>query len=389
VTITVGAPDEMDFAMFFSPSSVDVVGGQRLVVDLVITPLYGFSEPIHLSLVNLPDGVTANVTEPLVVPPASVEIGIETLASIPSGRYFLEMSGSGGGKAHGADLRMDVNLEGVPNFHIAFPEGDGGRVTVAPGAVQLALCVTSSHGFSGPVSLNVQGLPVDINATFEPAEVLFAGIESQTNTSTLFLGIGLDAPGGNWSFTVEAFGSGITRSVTGFVNITPARAHVFITDLKASKKVAEPGSMIRITAVIENDGKKGASNVKVAFERDGRPEGTVTVSVPPGGTVDAVLNMTTPAGKHLMTARTVPGKGYETDDTSRSVTIRGEYSTFLSLPWSVALIIMFIVIIVLSLAWSFGTRKKTGEGKVPRPGADKKKKKDRKDKRHAKKKPGG
>lgn len=89
------------------------------------------------------------------------------------------------------------------------------ELTVRPGMTGVwNITITPFKGYSGPVTMNVTGLPPGVTAAFEPAVVSMAGV---SKTTTLTMNLPLDVVPGIHTLTINGVSPTQDRTVTAFL----------------------------------------------------------------------------------------------------------------------------------------------------------------------------
>ena len=198
-----------DFAL--SATSASAVQGASATSTVTVSGLYGFADPVALSVSGLPAGTTASFS------PASAAFGpgsttatstltFSTSASTPSGTYTATVTGQSGGASHTCTVTLQIMQPA--DFQVAVMPGN---LQVARGG-QATYQVSVASAGSFPVTLSASGLPPGATASFAP------GASAQVQVLTVSLGN--DTPTGLWTFSVIAAGGGLTHTASVMLTVT-------------------------------------------------------------------------------------------------------------------------------------------------------------------------
>ena len=182
-------------------SSVSLGQGTSGTAYFYITPQYGFTGNVTMSVSGLPSGVTASFSPN----PASTSSVLTLTASSTAapGQYQLTITGTSGTQTQTATLNVGVY---APSFTLTSYAG----VTVGQGTSSTGyVYVTPQYGFSGTVTLSVSGLPSGVTASFTP--------NPTTGTSTLTVNASSTAAIGQYTLTVT--GTSGTQTVTSSLTL--------------------------------------------------------------------------------------------------------------------------------------------------------------------------
>jgi PKD domain len=194
-TITVA-----DFSLSATPTSQTVTAGGSATFTVGVTPSSGFTGTVTFSIAGLPSGATASFTPTTVQTSGSTSLKVTTNSSTPPGNYVLAISGSTGSLTHTANVTLavtgDFSISVAPSS-VTVPAGKDATYTVTIGA-----------GFTGIVTLSVQGLPKITNARFAPSSIVNSG------QSTLTVSPKKNAASGTSTLTITGTGGNASHSAT-------------------------------------------------------------------------------------------------------------------------------------------------------------------------------
>ena len=167
-----------DFSLDATPNQQTVKAGQSVSFTVAVRLVSGISQPVTLSLSNLPSGVTFSFNPASWNPDFTSALKISTDASMPAGSSVLTITGVGGGKTHTAAIGLVVARDkAVSSLSIsvsptALKAGQSVSVTgtlnpslttsvelvyVRPDGFEMAKRVSTSGTFSDTVKPDVPG----------------------------------------------------------------------------------------------------------------------------------------------------------------------------------------------------------------------------------------
>lgn len=194
-------------------SPLPMTPGQQASLEVNLTR-NGYAEGVLLQVTGVPAGVHV-AFEPEYVPPGEsrATLTLTTEVSAPPGTYALTVTGAA------EDVRVQsVRLEvaifaGTPApITLLFISADDFAWTVQGDSWSWpGVSIMRGAGFSGDVTLSIDGLPAQVTAVFQPA-TLSGGVMSSTVTFTA----GIDATPGESQVTIRASGAGVPDATHTF-----------------------------------------------------------------------------------------------------------------------------------------------------------------------------
>jgi hypothetical protein len=147
-----------NFVIGSAPTAQTVTAGWAAIYAISIQPIRGFTDPVSLS-VDLPVG-TLGTFSPNPATTSST-LTVTTSGATPGGSNLLAVIGTSGIIAHRSYLTLTI-----PDFSLsASPSSQ----TVATGSsTTYTVTIQPASGFSGAVTLAVDGLPSGATGTFNP-----------------------------------------------------------------------------------------------------------------------------------------------------------------------------------------------------------------------------
>jgi hypothetical protein len=209
------------FALAVAPTNLVVVSGTSPTASVTIDRNPGFTAPISLSL-NSPTAGISGVFRPAVVKGLahlktsgpSRTLTVNVAGSVPPGSYTLIVQAASGGLVKSAVLNLLVR-----RFQLSLSDTDALlKPSGSPSdSVAVTVNIARSSGFTGSVSLSLEGLPVTqpgagIGHTFNPASA--TGI-----SSTLHLHAGRFAAPGIYLLTVRGTNGGQSETAALAVEV--------------------------------------------------------------------------------------------------------------------------------------------------------------------------
>ena len=259
------------FLLTPSPSSVTVSQGGTVTSTIVVTPQYGFSGNVNLSVSGLPSGVTASWS---ANPTASSSILTLTASSTAAGGPAnLTITGTSGNLTVTSNLYVTVY---APTFAV-----DSGPVSMGQGTTSSSnVYVVPEYGFSGAVNLSISGLPSGVTASFSPNPTIGSSLLTLTASSSAAIG--------QYSLTITGVSGSITQSAVVPLGIY---APTFTLSTSSPVNIGQGNSITGTVYVQDQFGF--SSNVNLAIS--GLPSG-VTASMVPNPTTYSTAIAFTAAG---------------------------------------------------------------------------------------------
>ncbi|WP_263355404.1 FG-GAP-like repeat-containing protein [Acidicapsa acidisoli] len=195
VSVSVHAPT---FTLTASPSTVSLNEGGSATPTITMTPEYGFTGSVKLSVSGLPSGVTASWgTNP--TSGTSVLTLNATSSAIP-GPATLTLTGTSGSLTVTSTISLTVyapsfTLSSTGSINIGLGSSDSGYVFV-----------NDQNGFTGTVKLSISGLPAGVTASFSP--------NPSTGNSMLTLSASSSASVGTSTLTITGTSGTLTSTTT-------------------------------------------------------------------------------------------------------------------------------------------------------------------------------
>ena len=285
----------------YSSGSVTVGQGASTSTYVDITPQYGFTGSVTMSVSGLPSGVTASFSPNPTTGNSQLTVTANSTATL--GQYTLTITGTSGSLQATTNLTLGVY---VPTFSISGPYS----VSVGQGtSFNSYVYVSSQYGFTGSVSLSASGLPTGVTASFSPA--------TTTYYSSLTLNIGATAPVGTSTVTITGTSGSQTQTVTFQLSIYPPSFTIYSSNSSLSLNAGASG-----TTYVYITPQYGFSS-GVTFSASGLPSG-VTASFSPNpatgsSTMTLSASSTAAAGQTTLTITGTSGSATATTPITLTV----------------------------------------------------------------------
>ena len=180
VTLTVTAP--ADFSLSAAPASQTVQPGGSAAYTLTVTPSGGFSGAVTFAASGVPSGAAASFNPASVTTSGTTTLTVATTAATPPGTYQITVTGTSGTLARTANVTLVV--PGTFSLNVTPPS-----TTISKGgSSKYAVTITAGAGFSGTVTLAVNGLPKFVNGKFTPTTIVGSGTSTLTVSSNRNVG---------------------------------------------------------------------------------------------------------------------------------------------------------------------------------------------------------
>ena len=207
-----------DFRLAVTPHSQTVTSAQGAPYDLHLNALYGFSQPVSLSLSGLPG--SAQIEPPVVVSPTSkTRLIITPSLSVAGGTHPLAALAQSGSISHSVPLSLTV-LSLEPDFAINVMPLT--QTTVLEQETSLLVELTALNGFTAPLTLTVTQAPTETLTRFAVSPVIPSANTVLTVTATA------SAPLGLHPLTIQATSGHLTHTATAVLSITHPNLDVAI-----------------------------------------------------------------------------------------------------------------------------------------------------------------
>ncbi len=246
-----------NISVTLTPLSQSVLAGETTTYTVTITSLTNTTEPVSLSLDTLDTGITANLADTLLTPPAggsvTTTLTVTAAPNIARGHFFVRiLAANDSGQVFSSTtatlvvLHPDFDISISPPTHEIGP-GDSSTYDVV---------FTSIDGFSSTFTISAASPHASISMNVSPVQVTLPA--DGTAVATITASTSTTTPNQLYTFTVTAADALHTRSID-------AQLHVLDTDLvmtalsTASTEV-HTGETIMVDSTIANQGTTETSN---------------------------------------------------------------------------------------------------------------------------------
>jgi streptogramin lyase len=266
------------FQIAATPSSLTINPGQTATFSLNITLTSGYPQPLQLSLLNAPSGVTPVFSPQSQPPPFNSTLTFETTNSTPTGNFPMTIQAVSGGETQTAAISLIIQTVAPPpppafdfNINVAAPT----TATVNQGeSASFSLTVGLVSGTPQIVNLTASGLPTGASYSFtEPGG-------TPTFSSIINIFTSTNTPGGTYPITITGTTSaGLTHNSAQLpvltVNELPRDFNISTT---VSNVVLVQGSRTGITVTLTS---VGYFNGNVSLSGSFSPSSALTVAFVP------------------------------------------------------------------------------------------------------------
>ncbi|NJD10111.1 MAG: hypothetical protein FIB01_06545, partial [Gemmatimonadetes bacterium] len=287
-------PAPPDYSLRMARDTLSVIQGAPGQVDVNITRVSGFAGGVTLALEGAPAGVTGTFTPNPATADRST-LALQVAAAVASGRYPLTIRGTATGlTAHTTNLVLDVVSSAVPGYTLTVTPA---AVTLVPGGnVPVNVTIRRSGGFTGGVSVGVQGHPTGVTWSVSPVLVT-------DSLATITLAASFAVTPGTYALTVWGSAAGLSNREAP-LQLTVPVAPGFSLSLSNSAITSAPGGAPQTVSVQLTRTGGFADTVRLAMT--GLPAG-ITATFTPAATVgNAQLTIavtTADAGTYTGTVR--------------------------------------------------------------------------------------
>jgi streptogramin lyase len=198
------------FQLSASPSTQTIHPGQTATFSLNITLSSGYPQPLQLSLLNTPSGVTAVFNPQSQSPPFTSTLTFTTTNSTPTGTFPMTVQAVSAGETQTAAITLSVQAVPPPVFDFSINVATPTTETVTQGdSASFSVVVALVSGSAEIVNLTASGFPSGANYSFTNP----SGIPTFSSTINIFTTI--NTPGGTYPITITGTTSaGLTHTAT-------------------------------------------------------------------------------------------------------------------------------------------------------------------------------
>jgi hypothetical protein len=271
-----------------SASSVSLGQGSSNTSYVNVSPEYGFTGSVTLSLSGLPSGVTGAFLPNPTTGSSTLTLTASSSAPIaPS--TTVTVTGTSGSLTKTTTFTLGVY---APTFTLSAPSVSLGQGSSSTSYVYM----NQQYGFTGSVSLSASGLPTGVTASFSP--------NPTTGSSTLTLTASSSVTVGQYTVTINGTGTGSVTAYTTFpLTIVAPSFTLFAPNLT----LGQGSSGTSYVYVYPQNGFTGNVNLSAS----GLPSGVTASFTPNPTTGSSTLTLTAsssvPVGQYTATINGTSG----------------------------------------------------------------------------------
>jgi PQQ-like domain len=209
LSMTVGAAQSPpDFTLTVTPASLSLTPGGSAPVQVIATPLNGFTGSIALTISGLPSGVTATPASLTLMPGTSATVTLAAAQNTAAETGTATLSATSGTLSHTAQLSLTVAAaQPPPDFTLGVTPASV-SLTAGGTAQTLQVSATALNGFTGTIDVTLSGLPAGVAAT--PSSLTLTPGAPQT----ISLGANQTAAAATATVTLTATSSALSHSAS-------------------------------------------------------------------------------------------------------------------------------------------------------------------------------
>ena len=198
------------FQLTASPSLQTINPGQSTTFALNVTLLSGAPQPLNLTLLNTPTGVTAVFNPQSQTPPFTSTLTFTTTNSTPTGTFPMTIRASSGRENVTALITLRIQTPQPVAFDFSIGVTGSTTATVTQGgSASFELAITLLSGSPQIVNLTASGFPSGVSYSFTSP----GGNPSYTSTINMFTTV--NTPGGTYPIAITGTTStGLTHTAT-------------------------------------------------------------------------------------------------------------------------------------------------------------------------------
>jgi len=235
-----------------------------------------------------------------------VRVGMQEVKRVVIGIAAVSALTACGGSDSGTTNPKPAIAIALSASTLSVTQGSTGSVT---------LSLTRSGGFSGDVSVSVEGLPTGLTYTATPAS-----LGSAVSASVITIGAGGTATPATTNLTVRATGTGVTaQTATLALTVVAAPAPAYTLAVTApTVSVAQSGTGTQTVNLTRTGGFTGA----VALTAEGLPTGVTAAFNPASATANTSTLTLTAAATAATGNSTITVRGTATGQTDKTATFQ-------------------------------------------------------------------
>jgi len=193
-----------DFSVSATPASANVSPGSSTNYTVNVATTGGFNGSVSFGVSGLPSGANASFNPTSVTGSGSSTMTVSTTASTPLGSYPLTITATSGNLTHTASVTLVVSA--AADFSLTATPSSQTIARKSQGAYSIS--VAALNGFSGGVSLSVNGLPPRTSSSFNPGSITGSG------KSTLSVSVNKPAQPGTYPLVITGTSGNLSHSAS-------------------------------------------------------------------------------------------------------------------------------------------------------------------------------
>ncbi|MCK5057451.1 MAG: PKD domain-containing protein, partial [Candidatus Aminicenantes bacterium] len=300
---------ECDFRLNVTPTIRTIAAGDSTHYQVTVQFIGSYDKPVNLEVSGLPDAAAGNFTVNPITQTGNgrTKLEIETGNTTPCGTYTLTVTGreEGGDISHSIDVLLIIENCHEEDFEIS---ADPRNRAIYPGErTSFVVNIIGINGFNSAVTLNISGLPAEVEGTFTVNPVTPA----PNGESTLNITSTQAASSGSYTLTISASGGSKEHSTNVTVDVV---CPDFSVRIEADPDRGAAPLIVHFAAIISSTGKFSASDYDYKWDfGDGtksdqqNPEHTY----PTPGNFPVLLTVTDTCGNTKTASTVITVKGFE------------------------------------------------------------------------------
>lgn len=310
-SLTVPAPG---ITVSAGSAPISAIQGTSATVPITITRTNGATSAVTLAVEGLPTGVTGAFS-PSPIPSAENTSTLNLIvgSGAPVGTSTVTVRATGTGLTdQTATFQLTITASSVPSFTITSTPASLAVVAGQQGTTLLS--IAKAGGFTGNVTLALEGAPTGVTGTFAPNP-------ATGSTSTLTLNTTAATVPGAYNVTVRGTATGLTDRTISIALTVNQAAGVMLTIAPTTLSIAQSGNAQAALTLTRQGGFTGDVNLTAT----GAPVGMSVAFAPAtvsgtSSTVTVTVGASVAAGTYPVTI-TGTGTGGITASTPLSVTV--------------------------------------------------------------------
>ncbi len=221
-----------NFGLAVEPGSITLSQGGTQSVNVLATPLNGFTGTVAVSIGGLPAGISVSASQLNLNPGTLASVTFKAGSSANPGTVSVSFQAVSGSISHSADTTLQVQSAKAPDFSISV---NPGKVALSQGShsAPISVAVGALNGLTGDVAVTVSGLPSGVSASSSSFNVdaggtgqfsLSAASGAKPVSGTITLAATSGSLSHSASLTVNVDASGTAFSTTYFYMADTAAA---------------------------------------------------------------------------------------------------------------------------------------------------------------------